>query len=104
VKPPRYTAAAISDLSQIWDHHAERASLRIAEAVVQRIDDLIRNVLAQHPLSGRPRPELSNDVRSFPTAPYVVFYLAERRCLRILRILHGHRDVRPPLVSLLTAV
>jgi plasmid stabilization system protein ParE len=43
-------------------------------------------------------------VRSFPVLPYIVFYGADGSGIHVIRILYGHRDIHPPLVSLLLAV
>lgn len=104
IRRPRYTTAAVSDLAQIWEHHAERVSIRLADELVQRIEKTIREILTVHPLSGRLRPELGDGVRSCPAPPYVIFYRVEQRYVQVLRVLHGHRDVQPPLASLLMAV
>ena len=32
-------------------------------------------------------------LRSFPVDRYVIFYLQDQDCLRIVRVLHGARDV-----------
>ena len=98
-----YAEEATIDYSLIWDHFCQVASIRAADEVVQRIEETIRTI-ARHPRSGRPRPEMGVDVYSFPVVLYVVFYRVERRRVRILRILHGHRDIRAPLMSLFVAV
>jgi toxin ParE1/3/4 len=95
---------AISDLESIWDHYAEHASLRVADEVLQRIHAIVVRTVAQRPRAGGLRLELGDQIYSFPVIPYVVFYEVDGRRIRILRILHGHRDIREPLMSLLAAV
>jgi toxin ParE1/3/4 len=97
----RYADSAAADLENIWKYHAVHASFRVADEVVERLDATLRRVLALHPESGRKRLEFGSDVRSFPIAPYVVFYRVARRHVQVLRVLHGHRDIQPPLISLL---
>jgi toxin ParE1/3/4 len=101
--PPDYGLAneAISDLGLIWDYYAERASLRVADEVLQRMHVTFVRTIAQRPRAGRPRLELGDQIYSFPVIPYVVFYEVDGRRVRILRILHGHRDIHEPLMSLL---
>ena len=99
-----YTGEAVTDLAHIWLHHAERVSIRLADLLVQRIHATLWKVICKHPLAGRDRPELGDKVRSLPVVPYIVFYRIERRHVRVLRVLHGQRDVHQPLLSLLVAV
>jgi plasmid stabilization system protein ParE len=43
---------------------------------------------------GRVRPELADELRSFPTrTPYIIFYVAEAKGLLIVRVLHHARDI-----------
>ncbi len=99
-----YTDEAITDLAQIWWHYAVHVSIRVADETVNRIVATISRTVTKHPLSGRARPELGLDVRSFFIAPYIVLYRVRQRRVEAVRVLHGHRDVRPPLTSLLVAV
>lgn len=64
----------------------------------------LRHAIARNPRAGRLRQDLGPDIRSFPVLPYVVFYRIKRGRIDVVRILHGHRDIRPPLGSLLAAV
>lgn len=50
-------------------------------------------LLARSPELGRPRVELAPGLRSFPVAPYVIFYRITSRGIEIIRILHGSRDI-----------
>jgi toxin ParE1/3/4 len=100
----RLAARAKADLATIWEYHAERISIRIADELLDRIRVTLEQHITRHPLSGKQRPEFGPGVRSFPVPPYVLFYSVESRTVNVLRILHGHRDIRPPLMSLLIAV
>jgi plasmid stabilization system protein ParE len=73
-----YTAEAVGDLDHISQHYAERAGTEVAQRLVRR-------------------------TRSFPVLPYVIFYRTAGKRI-VQRVLHGHRDIHPPLVSLLLAV
>lgn len=66
-----------------------------ADRFLDAIADTMRH-LADHPLVGRARPELTPDLRSFPHKPYVIFYRPIPRGVQIVRVLHGARDI-PPL-------
>jgi toxin ParE1/3/4 len=63
---------------------AYRFKLRIARAI---------RLIAARPLLGRPRPSLHTELRSFVIHPYVLFYLPMPVGIRIVRFLHGARDI-----------
>lgn len=96
-----YRDEAVRDLQQIWAYNAERAGERIANDLLRRIHTTIEMVIADHPRAGRERPELGENLRSFSIVPHIVFYSVEPRRILIVRIVHGYRDIRPPLISLL---
>ena len=98
-----YSVLAKADLARIWEHHAEQVTIRSADLTIQRIEETLRRIVLRHPSAGRIRPELGSGIRSFPIVPYVVFYRIEPRRVRIERVLHGHRDIQQPLMSLLVA-
>ena len=50
-------------------------------------------MLADHPKLGRERPELKEDLRSFPEGSYVIFYQIWAGQVAIVRVLHGARDL-----------
>lgn len=98
-----YAEEALEDLARIWQYYAEIVSIAAADAIIQKLRETLRRTIASHPLSGRTRAELGAGIRSFPVTPYIVFYSVARSRVRIIRVLHGHRDIREPLVSLLVA-
>jgi len=100
----KYGAQAARDLEQIARYYVERLGPAGADRLVRRIVDTLERVIALNPNAGRSRPDLGSGTRSFPVLPYVVFYRIQGRRVYVQRILHGHRDIRPPLASLLAAV
>ena len=50
-------------------------------------------LLAEHPLIGRPRPELADGLRSFPVGNYLIFYVAAADGIDVARIIYGGRDM-----------
>jgi toxin ParE1/3/4 len=91
----RYTASAEEDLLEIWLTIAE-SNLAAADNVLDIIHETAQ-LLAQHPLMGRERPELALRLRSFPTkTPYIVFYPPVEDGVIINRVLHHARDVEGP--------
>jgi len=50
-------------------------------------------LLEQHPLIGRSRPELGEDLRSFPVGNYLIFYVPASDGIAIARVIYGGRDL-----------
>jgi toxin ParE1/3/4 len=99
----RYTLQATNDLQQIEHFYRERVDAEVAERLLVRLVDKLERLLGRNPRLGRLRPELGLRIRSFPVTPYVVFYSVKNRHVYVQRVLHGHRDIRPPITSLLCA-
>jgi toxin ParE1/3/4 len=49
--------------------------------------------IAQQPGIGRERPELDSGIQSLPVAPYVIYYRHTLSIVKVLRVLHGARDI-----------
>lgn len=90
---PRVTRRplAADDILEIWDYIAED-SLDAADRWVDRLDEQFR-LLATQPLLGRARPELEQELRSFPFGRYVIFYAPLADGIDVIRVLHGARDI-----------
>ena len=85
----QFTQSAQTDLLEAWLFIAED-NLSAADRLLDQIECEAHTLLLQ-PLMGRARPELSTDVRSWPTStPYVV----GEESITVLRVLHHARDVR----------
>jgi toxin ParE1/3/4 len=50
--------------------------------------------IAGQPSIGRSRDELAAGIRSLPVGEYVIYYRMVGRAVRILRLLHGARDIQ----------
>ncbi len=50
-------------------------------------------LLAQHPLIACSRPELGENVRSFPVGNYLIFYVPRADGVDIARVIYGGRDL-----------
>jgi|HubBroStandDraft_1064217.scaffolds.fasta_scaffold121643_3 toxin ParE1/3/4 len=90
----RYSVSpsAIADLDEIWLYIARKASVEVAERVVDSITGAFV-LLAAHPGAGRHRPNLGEDIRSFPVNNYRVYYRQDKRGrVRILYVRHTARD------------
>ena len=95
----RLTPSAENDLFEIWCYIA-RDSSEAANRVEEAICDACA-LLARSPHAGHMRPDLTRrGVRFWTVTPfkkYVVVYDPETRPVRVLRILHGARNVRAQL-------
>jgi toxin ParE1/3/4 len=87
----RVTKSAERELDEIFVYWAKRASLEIADRL---IDDITGRfwLLGAHPESGKASEELSSGVRCFPAGKYLIYYRAGRNRTEILHIFHGARD------------
>jgi plasmid stabilization system protein ParE len=92
----RFTPEAAADLLEIWSYIA-RDSIDAADRVESAIYDACI-FLAQAPLSGQVRKQFTARPVRFWTVQqfqnYLIVYRPETRPLKIIRILHGRRDVR----------
>lgn len=86
-----FTEAARQDLLGIWDYVAT-SNPGAADDVLDRIEQTCRRT-ADNPLSGRSRDQLIRGMRSVPTGSYVVFYRPLPDGIRVIRVLHGARDL-----------
>lgn len=82
---------ALADLAEIWAFIADDSEAN-ADRFLARLEAKLK-LLATQPRMGRERPELMADVRSFPYARYVVFFVAQPDGIDIVRVLHSGRDV-----------
>ena len=88
-----FTERAQADLLEAWLYIAEE-NLAAADRVLDTVEQESK-VLLMQPLMGRARPELGNQVRSWPSAtPYILFYEVDDTELTVLRVLHHARDVK----------
>ncbi len=88
-----YARSAQNDLLDAWLFIA-KDNPAAADGVLDAIEQEC-NTLSLQPLMGRRRPELGRGVRSWPTStPYVLFYLAGKNGITVLRVLHHARDVQ----------
>ncbi len=82
---------AILDLEDIWDFIAKdspRNADRFIDQLYQKCVDL-----AEYEGTGRTRDELLPGILSIPHKRYVIFFQRDDASLRVVRILHGARDL-----------
>ena len=83
---------AIRDILEAWSFVATNNGEAAADAFVAKIRQKT-DALATQPSIGRRRPELGTDVRSLPVDSYLIFYRPIRGGIRVIRLLHGKRDI-----------
>jgi toxin ParE1/3/4 len=90
----KFTRQAEDDLIALISFIAYDSPER-ARVFLARIEERCR-ILALWPKSGRPRPEIAGELRSFPVSPLVVFYRVvppESGDVEIVRVIDGRRDL-----------
>lgn len=91
-----FAQSAQTDLLEAWLFIAEE-DLNAADRVLDVIEQEAR-ILATQPFMGRARPDLAEDIRSWPTSTsYILFYVAESDGITVIRVLHHARDVQRSL-------
>ncbi len=80
------------DLEDIFDHTYGELGVAQAAQYVSSFDDVLE-ALAANPHMGRTRDEVRAGLRSVVKEHHVVFYRLLDDRIRIVRILHGSRDL-----------
>jgi toxin ParE1/3/4 len=88
---PIFTARALRELRAIRRWIATANGHERADQMIERIV-VAAGLLAERPLIGRERPEISPGLRSFVVAPHVIFYRPLADGARVMRVVHGHQD------------
>lgn len=92
--PYRFTPRARADLSNIWDYIAIGSELA-ADRVADKLK-LACAFVGTHPHAGHSRSDLTSKAIFFwktPRLPYMILYNPHTSPVRIIRILHGARDI-----------
>jgi toxin ParE1/3/4 len=79
------------DLLDIWAYYTDVASSEVAERLLHDIDRAGMRLL-RHPLSGRPRDDVSPSLRSVLVPPYAILYRVTEANVEIARVLHTRRN------------
>ncbi len=86
------SAEADKDIETIFDYTAEEFGLGQAVTYVNAFDNVFVDLL-DNPELGRSRPEIRHGLRSIAKESHTVFYRILKDRIRIVRILHGSRDL-----------
>lgn len=84
--------AADADLEDIFDYTLEEFGLDQAVSYVSEFDDTFETI-SESPEIGRKREEIREELRSLVKDKYVIFYRILIDHIRVVRILHGSRDL-----------
>lgn len=87
----RVSRRALRDLDEIFEYWARRASLKVADRLIEAIEDQFA-LLCEMPRIGRRCDRFGSGVRSFPAGKYLVYYRKTGGILNILHVFHGARD------------
>lgn len=86
------SAAAETDLIDIYIEGARRFGITQAERYLDRLEKMIQ-LIGDTPRIARERPEITPPVRVHPIAAHLIIYLIEESGrVRILRIRHHRED------------
>lgn len=81
------------DYLNIWFWIAEASgNMDSADGILHRFDAALQ-MLSDHPRAGTERPEVFPGVRAWPVADYLLFYFPLGDGVKLVRVLHGSRDV-----------
>lgn len=89
-----YLDQAKNDLVHIKQYIAtESGSQKVALEYTHKIRQQCRKLAELPGEMSRPRPELREDLHSFPYGNYVIFFRYVGNHLEIVTIIEGHRDI-----------
>ncbi len=84
------------DIESIYDYGKYRFGENLAIQYLIELKNCFEN-LSQNPEIGKKRNEIKQGLYSFPFISHVIFYRILRNHVRIVRILHGSRDLQKAL-------
>jgi toxin ParE1/3/4 len=84
----RISGDAERELDEIFLYCEERASLTIADRVIDEIVERFR-LLGEFPVAGRSSDDIATGVKCFPAGRYLIYYRKARKYTDIPHIFHG---------------
>jgi len=87
----RFSKAARRDLQTIYLQGEEMFGRKRADAYAVGLAAAFR-LIADYPLSARPRQEIKRPVRAWPCQSHVILYTVDEAGVLALRVRHGHED------------
>ncbi len=90
----RLTTQAKQDIREIARYlTSQSGSATVGRRFALRLKRTCEKLASLDPVLGRPRPELGEGLRSFPTGNYLVLIKYARDTLEIVAIVERHRDM-----------
>ena len=83
---------ADKDLEDIFDYTVDEFGFDQAEKYLLEIEEIFQNLIV-NPQLGKKRDEIKQDLYSFPKDNHIIFYRILDNHIRIVRVLHGSRDI-----------
>lgn len=87
-----FTEQAEKDLEAIIDFTFQRWGNTQSHTYIDSLQETAQ-ILADNPLLGAERDELSKGIRSFPYQNHLLFYVLHKEGITIVRVLHMSVDV-----------
>ncbi|TVR12454.1 MAG: type II toxin-antitoxin system RelE/ParE family toxin [Balneolaceae bacterium] len=88
----RLSQEADCDLNSIFEYseieYGTDQAVNYLVEIEKLLDDLIH-----HPFSGKKRDEIKKGLFSFPKGEHIIFYRIMTDHIRVVRVLHGSRDI-----------
>lgn len=82
---------SVSDYEEIW-HYVAKDNPRAADRLIQKFEHQLE-MLSKMPDMGKGEEDLFPRLRSFPVGSYLLYYLPIEGGIRLVRVLHGARDI-----------
>ena len=83
---------ADKDLEDIFDLTFDEFGFEQAEKYLLEIEEIFQNLII-NPQIGKKRDEIKQGLYSFPKDNHIIFYRILDKHIRIVRVLHGSRDI-----------
>mgnify|MGYP003611575179 FL=1 len=83
---------ADKDLEDIFDLTFDEFGFDQAEKYLLEIEEIFQNLII-NPQIGKKRDEIKQGLYSFPKDNHIIFYRILDNHIRIVRVLHGSRDI-----------
>ncbi len=83
---------ADKDLEDIFDYTLEEFGLDQAERYLLELEKSFQNLLLNSQL-GKKRDEIKKGLYSLPKDNHIIFYRILQNHIKIIRVLHGSRDI-----------
>lgn len=83
---------ADKDLEDIFDYTFDEFGFDQAEKYLLEIEGIFQNLII-NPQIGKKRDEIKQGLYSFPKDNHIIFYRILDNHIRIVRVLHGSRDI-----------